>query len=95
MAVSHISQSNDPEAVQFQYELNVASLRTVVKILERLKLQPLDNNSNDGDDSGHAGSRLFIRYTHVLLRALDICRPEVSTDLWCRSRSDTNESEGV
>lgn len=84
MVVSQLSQNNDPEAIQFQYELNVASLRTIVKLLERLKLQPIDNNNcNDGDDFGHAVSRLFIRYSHVLLRALDICRPEalVSTDL--------------
>jgi len=81
--VSQISQNNDSEGIQFQYELNAASLRTVVKLLERLKLQPIDNGGNDGDDSGHAVSRLFIRYSHVLLRALDICRPEslVSTDL--------------
>ncbi|KAG2042146.1 hypothetical protein BDR03DRAFT_978842 [Suillus americanus] len=56
--------NTDPEAIQFQYELNFASLRTVVKLLERLKLQPIDNNSNDGDDSGHVVSRLFIRYSH-------------------------------
>jgi hypothetical protein len=74
--VAHISQNNDPEAIQFQYELNIASLRTVVRLLERLKLQPIDNKPSDGDDSGHAVSRLFIRYSHVLLRALDICRPE-------------------
>ncbi|KAG1752509.1 uncharacterized protein EDB91DRAFT_1102988 [Suillus paluster] len=75
--------NTDPEAVQFQYELNTASLRTVVKLLERLKLQPIDNNSNDGDDFGHVVSRLFIRYSHVLLRALDICRsdPIVSSRL--------------
>ncbi|KAG2060194.1 hypothetical protein BDR06DRAFT_948277 [Suillus hirtellus] len=66
----------DPEAVQFQYELNFASLRTVVKLLERLKLQPIDNNSNDNDDSGHVVSRLFIRYSHGLLRALDICQSD-------------------
>ncbi|KAG1755407.1 hypothetical protein EDB19DRAFT_1661084 [Suillus lakei] len=70
------TSNTDPEAVQFQYELNFASLRTVVKLLERLKLQPIDNNSNDGDDSGHAVSRLFIRYSHVLLRALDICQSD-------------------
>ncbi|KAG0709913.1 hypothetical protein DFH29DRAFT_1012634 [Suillus ampliporus] len=68
--------NTDPEAIQFQYELNLASLRTVVKLLERLKLQPIDNNSNDGDDTGHAVSRLFIRYSHVLLRALDICQSD-------------------
>ncbi|KAG2156346.1 hypothetical protein DEU56DRAFT_231415 [Suillus clintonianus] len=66
----------DFDAIQFQYELNFASLRSVVKLLERLKLQPIDNNSNDTDDLGHAVSRLFIRYSHVLLRALDICQSD-------------------
>ncbi|KAG1876130.1 hypothetical protein C8R48DRAFT_830907 [Suillus tomentosus] len=70
------TSNTDPEAVQFQYELNFASLRTVVKLLERLKLQPIDNNSNDSDDSRHVVSRLFIRYSHGLLRALDICQSD-------------------
>jgi neurofibromin 1 len=75
-AITQITQNTDPEAIQFHYELNFASLRTVVKLLERLKLQPIDNGSNDGDDSGHVVSRLFIRYSHVLLRALDICQSD-------------------
>ncbi|KAF9226729.1 hypothetical protein BS17DRAFT_500836 [Gyrodon lividus] len=67
----------EADAIQLQYDLNMAALRTVVKLLDRLKLQSIDTNvPHNGDDLGHAVSRLFIRYSHVLLRALDICQSE-------------------
>ncbi|KAH7916805.1 hypothetical protein BJ138DRAFT_1121610 [Hygrophoropsis aurantiaca] len=67
----------EPDATQLQYDLNLASLRTVVKLLDRLKLQSIDSNASDeGDDLGHSVSRLFIRYSQILLRALDICQAD-------------------
>ncbi|KAL4081516.1 hypothetical protein V8B97DRAFT_1923406 [Scleroderma yunnanense] len=67
----------DPDAVQVQHDLNLACLQTSVTLLDRLKLQPIDTNvPHDGDDLGHAVSRLFIRYTHLLLGALEICQSD-------------------
>lgn len=67
----------DPDVDQLQYDLNMACLKTTVKLLDRLKLQPIDSNvPHDGDDLGHAISRLFIRYSQVLLRTLEICQPD-------------------
>ncbi|KAF9238786.1 hypothetical protein BU15DRAFT_88233 [Melanogaster broomeanus] len=67
----------EADAIQIQYDLNMAALRSIVKLLDRLKLQSIDTNvPHDGDDLGHAVSRLFIRYSHVLLRALEICQSE-------------------
>ncbi|KAI6152285.1 hypothetical protein BKA82DRAFT_4387651 [Pisolithus tinctorius] len=67
----------DADAKLLQYDINLACLKTTVKLLDRLKLQPIDTNvTHDGDDLGHAISRLFIRYSQVLLRALEICQPD-------------------
>lgn len=70
-------QNVEPDAIQLQYDINMFVLRTAVQLLDRLKLQSIDTSvPHDGDDSGHAVSRLFIRYSHVLLRALDVCHSE-------------------
>ena len=53
---------------RLRHDTNVASLRTVVRLLERLRLQPLENSS--GDDATHVVSRRFVRYQNVLLHAL-------------------------
>ncbi|KAI6130277.1 hypothetical protein EDD16DRAFT_1541379 [Pisolithus croceorrhizus] len=67
----------DADAKLLQYDINLACLKTTVKLLDRLKLQPIDTNvPHDGDDLKHAISRLFIRYSQVLLRALEICQPD-------------------
>ncbi|EGO02251.1 hypothetical protein SERLA73DRAFT_166724 [Serpula lacrymans var. lacrymans S7.3] len=66
----------DPATIQF--DLNLASLRTAVKLLDHLKLQPIDSSANESDDTGHAVSRLFIRYSHILMKALDICQADVT-----------------
>ncbi|KIJ20411.1 hypothetical protein PAXINDRAFT_166473 [Paxillus involutus ATCC 200175] len=76
----------EADAIQLQYDINMAALRTVVKLIDRLKLQSIGTNvPHDGDDLGHAVARLFIRYSHVLLRALDICQ---SDNLTSDSTSD-------
>ena len=70
-------QNLETDVIQLQYEINMFVLRTAVQLLDRLKLQPIDPSvPHDGDDSGHAVSRLFIRYSHVLLRAIDVCQSD-------------------
>ncbi|KAG6336483.1 hypothetical protein ID866_2597 [Astraeus odoratus] len=71
------STQSNPEVIQLQYDVNTACLKTAVKLLDRLKLQPIDTNvPHDGDDLGHAVSRIFMRYSQVLLRALEICQSD-------------------
>lgn len=67
----------EADIIQLQYDINMFALRTVVQLLDRLKLQSIDTTvPHDGDDLGHSVSRLFIRYSYVLLRALDLCQSE-------------------
>lgn len=54
--------------LRLRHESHVASLRTMVKLLERLRLQPLDSSA--GDDATHVISRRYLRYQNVLLHAL-------------------------
>jgi neurofibromin 1 len=58
------------------YDLNMACLRAVVKLLDRLQLRPLDT-SNTGDDAVHYVVRLFNKYSTALLMSLDTCEPEM------------------
>jgi hypothetical protein len=60
------------ESARAQVDLNRACLRTAVKLLDRLQLRPLDGSA--GDDSSHVVARLFIRYSSILLKGLDICQ---------------------
>ncbi|KAG8218508.1 hypothetical protein J3R82DRAFT_4145 [Butyriboletus roseoflavus] len=70
----------EADAIQLQYDINMFALRTAVQLLDRLKLQSIDTSvPHNGDDLGHAVSRLFIRYSHVLLRALAVCQSEQPT----------------
>ncbi|KAF8076811.1 hypothetical protein FPV67DRAFT_1605221 [Lyophyllum atratum] len=57
------------ELAAIQNELNMACLRTSVKLLDRLQLRPVD--ANTGDDSVHVVSRLFNKYSGALLQALE------------------------
>ncbi|KAJ7458402.1 hypothetical protein B0H11DRAFT_187286 [Mycena galericulata] len=56
-----------------QNELNIACLRTCVKLLDRLQIRPQDEAST-GDDSVHQVSRLFHKYAALLLRGHDECQ---------------------
>ncbi|TFK43927.1 hypothetical protein BDQ12DRAFT_702865 [Crucibulum laeve] len=58
-------------------ELNLACLRTTVKLLERLELR-LRPSPTASDDSLHFMSRLFNKYASALLQSLDACQPEVA-----------------
>ncbi|GLB34218.1 putative GTPase-activator protein for Ras-like GTPases [Lyophyllum shimeji] len=59
-----------------QNELNMACLRTAVKLLDRLHLRPVDTNT--GDDSVHVVSRLFNKYAGALLQALEAYHSDVA-----------------
>ncbi|KAG8981934.1 Ras GTPase activating protein ira2 [Tulasnella sp. 425] len=55
-------------ASRMQYDLDLACLRTIVKLLDRLQLQPVDGTTRS--ESVHVQSRLFYRYFHLFSRAL-------------------------
>jgi hypothetical protein len=58
------------DQTSLQSDLNTACLRTAVKLLEQLQLQPGDGDSA-GEDGVHVVSRLFNRYSGALLHGLD------------------------
>ncbi|KAG6919754.1 hypothetical protein DXG01_001588 [Tephrocybe rancida] len=62
-------------SVALENELNMACLRTSVKLLDRLELRPMD--ANTGDDSVHVVSRLFNKYSGALLEALGACQNDI------------------
>lgn len=61
---------------QNPYDWNICILRAVVRLLEHLRLQPLDGFP--GDDIPHAVSRRFIQYQGTLLDALSFDYENVS-----------------
>jgi hypothetical protein len=62
-----------------QNELNISCLRSAVKLLDRLQLTPLDDHQEC--HSRHGVSRLFVRYSGILLRGLDIFQLEIPVSL--------------
>ncbi len=60
--------------MKLQKELNTATLRTAVKIFDRLDLQPPDGVATD--DAAPAMSRLFIRYTTFMLKVYEYCQSD-------------------
>ena len=62
-----ISQIPDNDPCQ-QLELNIAALRSCVRLLDRLQLQPLEAA---GEDANHVLSRLFIRYQKLGFKLLE------------------------
>ncbi|KAF7335246.1 hypothetical protein MSAN_02335100 [Mycena sanguinolenta] len=58
-----------------QSDHNFACLRTCVKLLDRLQIQSLDETAT-GDDSIHVVSRLFHKYSGLLMRGNIDCQPE-------------------
>lgn len=65
-------------------DLNMACLRSVVKLLDRLQLLTADPSST-GDDVVHVVSRLFNKYSTALLTSIETCQYEapVSTPSFC------------
>lgn len=64
--------------VMSRTELNLACLRTVVKLLDRLEFKPGDP-STTGDDGSHFVTREFIKYSDVLLSGLEVCQIDAPT----------------
>ena len=62
--------------MRLRQEANIAALRTIVRLLERLRLQPMDSSS--GDDAAHAVSRRYLRLQNVLLQGLTLDPSETS-----------------
>ncbi|KAF8165773.1 hypothetical protein B0H34DRAFT_794124 [Crassisporium funariophilum] len=70
-----IEQPNAPHN-----DLNMACLRAVVKLLERLQLRSVEP-SNTGDDTVHVVSRLFNKYSTALLSSIETCQADnISSD---------------
>ena len=69
---------------QQQFDLNVASLKTLVRLYEKLELRPLDNS---GDDPLVFVMRLSGRYHAACFRLLEFTGVRVRYILWflCRS----------
>lgn len=64
----------DGDSARDQINLNMACLRTAVKLLDQLDLTLQDETM--GNDIGHTVSRLFIRYSNILLKGLDFCQTD-------------------
>ncbi|KAI0329579.1 hypothetical protein GY45DRAFT_1324865 [Cubamyces sp. BRFM 1775] len=60
------------QATTMQYELNVAVFRAAVVLFDHLQLEASDGTT--GEETAHAISRLFIRYTTFLLKTWEITR---------------------
>ncbi|THV03328.1 hypothetical protein K435DRAFT_835905 [Dendrothele bispora CBS 962.96] len=94
-------QTPDPtlDSAYVQYELNMACLRTIVKLLDRLQLGSPE--AANGDDTVHTVSRLFNRYSTILLNGFDYCQAEPPTSdsvselgsMQIRMRSSNREAE--
>ncbi|KAJ7055100.1 hypothetical protein C8F01DRAFT_470816 [Mycena amicta] len=78
-----------------QSELNLACLRTCVKLLDRLHIKPLEEAAA-GDDSAHAVSRLFHKYSNLLLRGHVECQlDEVRSDNVSEAMSVTKKNRAA
>lgn len=49
-----------------QRDINTGAIRTVVKLFDRLDLQPPDASSDE--EAGHVAARLFNRYFNFLFK---------------------------
>lgn len=67
-------KTGDTELARLQHEVNIASLKAAVHFMDRLQLRPMDGSGSD--ESGHVVSRLFIRYSNLILRLLDFARTD-------------------
>ena len=71
---------------QQQFDLNVASLKTLVRLFAKLELQPLDNS---GDDPFVFTMRLLGRYHTACFRLLEFTGVRVKYLPWFLSHSST------
>lgn len=69
---------------QQQFDLNVASLKTLVRLFEKLELRPLDNS---GDDTFVFVMRLLGRYHTACFKLLEFTGVRARSFPWFLSRS--------
>ncbi|EKM59988.1 uncharacterized protein PHACADRAFT_115378 [Phanerochaete carnosa HHB-10118-sp] len=67
----------DQEAGRVMRELSCATLRTAVKLFDKLDLQPEEGQQ---EEPGHNVARLFIRYSGFLFKMLDRLNPTMVDD---------------
>lgn len=67
----------EPEVMRNMRELNVAALRTAVKLFDKLDLQSEDGQQ---EEPGHSVARLFIRYSNFLFKMLQRLDPTMLDD---------------
>lgn len=70
-------QYPDAETARMLREINYATLRTAVKLFDRLELQSEEEQQKD--EPGHNVARLFIRYSSFLFKMLGRLDPSVRT----------------
>ncbi len=63
------------ESTRVQRELNLSTLRTAVKLFDRMQLQPSDGTISE--DSSDVVSRLFIHHTNFLLKVWEYGRSDI------------------
>ena len=63
-------KTRDSEQARAQREINSATLRTAVKLFDRLQLQMVDEDGQPvtGEEAGHTVARLFLRYSAFLFK---------------------------
>lgn len=69
----------ETEFRQSQRDLNMATLKAAVKMLDHLTLEAPQGLAED--DAAHFASRLFIRYVYYFQRVSDFSRSEMVSGL--------------
>ena len=65
---STAARNTNPAVSQLRHDADVAAVRAMAKLLERLRLQPLDISA--GDDATNAVSRRYLRYQQRFIEML-------------------------
>ncbi|OBZ70421.1 Neurofibromin [Grifola frondosa] len=73
--VQESPESDGRSLLHSPHELNVAVLRTSVKLFDRLQLEPSEGASEE--EAAHVVSRLFIRYSTFLVKTWDATRSDI------------------
>lgn len=81
-----LEKYNDTETARVLRELNYATLRTAVKLFDRLDLQPIDSQQQQ-EEPGHNVPSLFKRYSGFLFKLLNRFDPSVGHVSSCRLTS--------
>lgn len=68
-------QAGDDDSAQS--ELNIACLRTIVKLLQHLDLKDADTTTGMADEGTHQAARQFSKYFKILQNALTVAGGEL------------------